>query len=241
MIYQYIQSLAAAGKKMLAVLIDPGKTSIQHVKSTVLQAKNAGVDFILVGGSLMLNQEMDDTIQAIKQETDLPVLIFPGSTIQISSKADAILFLSLISGRNPDLLIGRHVESAMLIKQIQLEAIPTAYILIDGKQFTSVQYISQTLPLPSDKPDIAIATAVAGEMLGMKMIYMDAGSGALEPVPEKILTSVKKHTAIPIWVGGGIRNPEQAIRAWQSGADIVVVGNAVEENLQLIKTIASSR
>ncbi|MCZ2444180.1 MAG: geranylgeranylglyceryl/heptaprenylglyceryl phosphate synthase [Flavobacteriales bacterium] len=241
MIYQYIQSLAAAGKKMLAVLIDPGKTSIQHVKDTVLQAKNAGVDFILVGGSLMLNQEMDDTIQAIKQETDLPVLIFPGSTIQISSKADAILFLSLISGRNPDLLIGRHVESAMLIKQIQLEAIPTAYILIDGKQFTSVQYISQTLPLPSDKPDIAIATAVAGEMLGMKMIYMDAGSGALEPVPEKILTSVKKHTAIPIWVGGGIRNPEQAIRAWQSGADIVVVGNAVEENLQLIKTIASSR
>ncbi|MBW7936927.1 MAG: geranylgeranylglyceryl/heptaprenylglyceryl phosphate synthase, partial [Flavobacteriales bacterium] len=167
MIYQYIQSLAAAGKKMLAVLIDPGKTSIQHVKDTVLQAKNAGVDFILVGGSLMLNQEMDDTIQAIKQETDLPVLIFPGSTIQISSKADAILFLSLISGRNPDLLIGRHVESAMLIKQIQLEAIPTAYILIDGKQFTSVQYISQTLPLPSDKPDIAIATAVAGEMLGM--------------------------------------------------------------------------
>jgi len=241
MIFQHIQAQISVGKKLLAVLIDPGKTSQTHLVQTALQAKQEGVDFLLAGGSLMLNQEMDETIRLLKKESGLPVLIFPGSTMQISAEADAILFLSMISGRNPDLLIGRHVESAAHIKQIQLEAISTGYMLIDGKQFSSVQYISQTLPIPHNKPDIASATAIAGEMLGLKMIYMDAGSGALQPISSDMIKSVRKCVSIPLWVGGGIRTSEQANAAWNAGANVVVVGNAIEENLQLIRQIAASK
>jgi len=226
-------------KKQLALLIDPDKLHRkgQGIANVMNVAKQAAVDFIFVGGSLT-SVLLDSYIAEIRQLTTLPIIIFPGSLFQISFKADAVLFISLISGRNPEYLIGHHVVSAGLIKNSPLEAIPTGYILIESGKVTSVQYISSTIPIPADKPDIVAATAMAGEMLGLRHIYLDAGSGALHPISAEIISEVRKNISIPLIVGGGIRSAHIAEKALRAGADILVVGTVAEENADALNEIA---
>jgi putative glycerol-1-phosphate prenyltransferase len=173
-------------------------------------------------------------VKLLKQHLDVPVVLYPGHPTHLSPDADALLFLSMISGRNADLLIGSHVVAAPLIKQYGLETIPTGYMLIDGGVQTSVEYISQTRPIPANKTDIAVATALAGEMLGLKLIYMDAGSGAINPVPLKMIADVKKNCTIPLMIGGGIDTPQKLAAAFENGADLVVIGNALEKDPELL-------
>lgn len=193
---------------------------------------------IFLGGSLILQDRMDETIKLIREMTNIPIVLFPGNSQQIHPGADAILLLSLISGRNPDYLIGKHVESAMRLKASQLEVISTAYLLIDGAQANTAAYISQTQPIPANKPDIALATAMAGELLNMQLLYLDAGSGARKPVPETMIQKLSAHIRLPILVGGGIRDEETVYNILQAGADLIVVGNLLEEDPKQLKTIA---
>jgi phosphoglycerol geranylgeranyltransferase len=237
-IYHEILHRRESGRKSFAVLIDPDSVDESSLKNILSLCNESKVDFILTGGSLITNGYFEQCVHTIKSNTSIPCLIFPGNTFQISKDADALLFLTLISGRNPELLIGNHVLSAPLIKQSGIEAIPTGYMLIDGGRITSVSYISNTTPIPSDKNAIAASTALAGEMLGLKLIYMDAGSGALYPIPASLIAAVRKQVNVPVIVGGGIRNEEHARAAWDAGADVVVVGNAVEKNPELIVKIA---
>ncbi len=233
-------SISETGKKKIAILIDPDRNTPASLERIVNNSNQSGADYIFVGGSLLVGS-IGETISYIKGLTNIPVIIFPGNVIQISEKADGILFLSLISGRNPEYLIGQHVISAPTLKKSGLEIIPTAYILIENGRTTSVEYISNTMPIPADKPEIVVATALAGEMLGMKLIYLEAGSGAAKSVALGIISEVKKSTGIPLIVGGGIRNGEDAKKIFASGADLVVVGSAVEENPEVIAELCSSR
>lgn len=217
------------GEKKLALLIDPDKQDLATLASRVTEAREAGVDLFLVGGSLLMRDETDRCIRTIRESASMPVILFPGSAWQISKEADALLFLSLISGRNPDLLIGQQVLAAPLVSQTNLEVIPTGYMLVDGGAPTSASYISQTFPLPADKPDIAAATALAGAYLGLQLLYLDAGSGARNPVPFELIRAVRQAVRLPILVGGGIREPQQALEAARAGADIVVIGSAAED------------
>ncbi|MEI6889723.1 MAG: geranylgeranylglyceryl/heptaprenylglyceryl phosphate synthase [Bacteroidales bacterium] len=230
---------ASGGKKNFAVLVDPDKSTPASLKRLAGLATQAGVDYFFFGGSLLMQGDGVAQIQLLRDNSDIPVILFPGSSLQIFPNAHGILLLSLISGRNPDLLIGKHVESAALLKASKLEIIPTAYMLIDSGRPTSVSYISNTLPIPSDKPDIAVCTALAGEMLGLKVIYMDAGSGALNPVPDEIIQQVKQQTSVPLIVGGGISTVEKASAALKAGADVIVIGNAIEKNPGLMTDIGS--
>ena len=188
----------------------------------------------------MITNHLDEMLVRIKEVSTVPVILFPGSPSQVNPNADALLYLSLISGRNPDLLIGQHVVSAPAVKASGLEVIPTGYMVIDGGAPTTVSYISNALPLPADKKEIAICTAIAGELLGMKLIYMDAGSGARFPISEEMIGAVAKQISIPLIVGGGIREPEKAYLNCKAGADVVVVGNLLEENPSLMKELASA-
>ncbi len=235
--YEHIVKSKAEGKKLFAVLIDPDKFESTEIIS---KADAAGVDFIMVGGSLLSNGGFENCIQIIKKNTSIPLIIFPGNHFQISENADGILLLSLISGRNPDLLIGKHVIVAALLKASGLEILPTGYILIESGKQTTVSYMSNTNPIPYEKDDIATCTAMAGEQLGLKLIYMDAGSGALNSVSANMISKVRKNISIPLIIGGGIDSPEKALLACQSGADIVVVGNAIETNSLLIESIAKT-
>ncbi|MBL7890939.1 MAG: geranylgeranylglyceryl/heptaprenylglyceryl phosphate synthase [Bacteroidia bacterium] len=233
-IYQHILESKKNNKKLFAVLIDPDK-----YKSDIIEKINeAKVDILLVGGSLLSNGSFEKCIEDIRKRSKIPVVIFPGNDLQISNKAEGILLLSLISGRNPDLLIGKHVIAAPLLRASKLEIIPTGYMLIDSGKQTSALYMSNTNPIPYDKPDIATCTAMAGEMLGLKMIYMDAGSGAENCVSEKMIREVKKNIKIPLIVGGGINSSSKAKTACEAGADMIVVGNAAEKDNKLIKEIA---
>ena len=198
------------------------------------------VDFFFVGGSLVVTDTLDSMVATIKKHCSIPVVLFPGSPDQITPKADALLYLSLISGRNSELLIGQHVISAPFVKQSGLEIIPVGYMLIDGGSPTTVSYISNTNPIPANKNDIAICTAMAGEMLGLKLIYMDAGSGASKAISTTMIKEVAKHIQIPLVVGGGITTPEKAMENCQAGADIIVVGNAAEKDPVLITAIADA-
>ncbi|OIO99446.1 MAG: geranylgeranylglyceryl/heptaprenylglyceryl phosphate synthase [Bacteroidetes bacterium CG2_30_33_31] len=236
----YKKILQESGRKKLALLIDPDKCNRKSIKKRLEIANNCKVDFIFVGGSLLNYDLMDKCIVAIKSLTKIPIIIFPGNGMHISPKADAILFLSLISGRNADLLIGNHVHSAPIIKKFNLEAIPTGYMIMESGHITTAQYVSNSIPLPRSKPDVAVSTAIAGEMLGLKAIYIDAGSGAENPVPSEIITAVKKNINIPLIIGGGIRTPEAAKTATAAGADIIVIGNAAEENPELLTLIKNS-
>ena len=221
-------------KRQFAILLDPDKSlDKQKLQSTVKKAETAGVDFIFVGGSLIANS-INELIARIKQFTKLPVLIFPGNASQVSKNADAILFLSLISGRNPEFLIGNHVVAAPFLKKSNIEVISTGYILVDSGVQTSVEYMSNTKPVPYNKTDIAVATALAGEMLGNKLIYLEAGSGASKAVSSKMISEVKKNISIPLIVGGGMKTKQDIETAFNSGADIVVVGTAIEEKTDLI-------
>jgi phosphoglycerol geranylgeranyltransferase len=228
------QSIFEAKHKQIAVLVDPDKHTEESLQKLCNNINQSKVDFILVGGSLLLKNNFDSTIEYLKQHTKLPVIIFPGSNFQVSDKADAILFLSLVSGRNPEYLIGQHVTAAPLIKASNIEVIPTAYLLIDGGRISSTSYITQTVPIPNNKPDIAVATALAAEMLGMKIIYLEAGSGAENTVSQELIKAVKTAVKIPVIVGGGIRTASSAKDIFDAGADIIVVGNALEDNADLL-------
>ena len=235
MIYKKIKS---SSKALLAVLVDPDKQNTVSLLSLISMAANCKVDFFFIGGSLLVEANFEAAIETIKKHTDIPVVIFPGSNYQLSQKADAILFLSLISGRNPEYLIGQQVIAAPTIKKMNLEAISTGYILIDGGRVSSTSYITQTIPVPNSKIDIAVATAQAGEMLGMKLIYLEAGSGAKNTVSAEMIAAVKQQISIPLIVGGGIRTAEQAEEICKAGADIIVVGNALEETPGLLMEIS---
>jgi putative glycerol-1-phosphate prenyltransferase len=229
------------GTKQLAVLIDPDSiANTQNLEATVALCNSSGVDLILVGGSLITNGFWDTCVDIIKSNTHIPVLLFPGNVMQTHDKADAILFLSMISGRNPDLLIGKHVLAAPGLKKSGIEIIPTGYMIVDGGNITSVMYMSNTTPIPSDKNNIAVCTAMAGEMLGLQLIYMDAGSGAKQPISAEMLADVKANIQSPLFVGGGIRTVEQAMATCKAGADVVVVVNAIEKDPSLIAKLAAA-
>jgi phosphoglycerol geranylgeranyltransferase len=239
-VYPSLLEKKQAGKKSFAVLIDPDKISAPSLNETIELALEAKVDYFFVGGSLVISDHLDECILQIKRSCSIPVLLFPGSPSQISKHADALLYLSLISGRNADLLIGQHVVSAPFVKKTGLEIISTGYMVVDGGAATTVSYISNATPIPADKADIAMCTAMAGEMLGMKLIYMDAGSGAKKAITEEMISTVSKHVDIPVIVGGGIRDAEKAYLNCKAGADVIVVGNAIEKNPALIKEIAAA-
>lgn len=238
-IYGLVQEMASQQKKLFVLLIDPDKHNDISLELIACSANTAAVDLIFVGGSL-LQHSLSDCLAVLKKFTKIPLVLFPGSYLQVDAQADAILYLSLISGRNPDFLIGQHVLSAFSLKQSGLETIPTAYILIDGGKRTSVQYISNTQSIPADKPDIAVATAIAGELLGMKMIYLEAGSGALKHAPLETIQQLRAQVGIPIIVGGGIRTPEQVAAVCRSGADVVVVGTAIEQQSHLLSAMVAA-
>lgn len=223
-----------------SVLVDPEQCNDKVLKDLVSLSAVSAVDYIMVGGSLLINDHLDKCIQLIKSETDLPVILFPGSEMQINGRADAILLLSLISGRNPELLIGKHVSAAPYLKASRLEILPTGYMLIESGNSTTALYMSNTTPIPRSKDDVAVCTAMAGEMLGMKLIYMDAGSGATYPVSASMIKRVKEQISVPLIVGGGIRTPEIARESSKAGADMIVVGTAIEHDLQLIKEISQA-
>lgn len=239
-IYKQIIEKKSQGKKSFAVLIDPDKINLKSLSIILENAENANVDFIFIGGSLMVTTKLDEMVLHIKKETSIPLLIFPGSPSQVSRYADGLLYLSLISGRNPELLIGQHVISAPMVKESGLEIISTGYMLIDGGAPTSSSYISNTIPIPSNKNEIAACTAMAGEMLGMKTIYMDAGSGAKTAITEEMIKTVASQITIPLIIGGGIREPEKAFVNCKAGADIIVVGNAIERDAGLVTEMASA-
>ncbi len=237
MIYNTIYNNAAVHKKQIALLLDPDKLSCEKTFLRTLEnANKAAVDFILVGGSIVF-QMIDETIRTIKTHTQIPVLLFPGSLLQISNLADGILLLSLISGRNPDFLIGNQVIAAPFLKKSGLEIIPTAYMLIESGNITSVEYISNTKPIPRNKTDIAVATALAGQMLGLKQVYLEAGSGATLPVPKGMIKEVKNNIDIPLIVGGGIKDANSIEIAFNAGADIVVIGTAIEQKPELLNDL----
>lgn len=228
------------GKKSFAVLLDPDKISALSINEVVALAIEAKVDYFFVGGSLVISNHLDECIQQLKSMCSIPVLLFPGSSTQVSKHADALLYLSLISGRNADLLIGQHVLSAPFVKNSGLEIISTGYMVIDGGAATTVSYISNATPIPADKAEIAMCTAMAGEMLGMKLIYMDAGSGAKKAIGEEMINTVARHITVPLIVGGGICTAEKAYLNCKAGADVIVVGNAIEKEAMLIKEIAAA-
>jgi putative glycerol-1-phosphate prenyltransferase len=222
------------GKKKLGVLIDPDKVYENDIEKSINFLSKSGIDYILVGGSLLIHDSFHETIHTIKQKSKIPIILFPSSTYQISHHANAILFLSMISGRNPELLIGKHVEAAPLLRNSGLEILPTGYMLVDGGIPTTASYISNTTPIPANKPEIAACTALAGEYLGLKLMYLDSGSGAKNPISAKMISLVSQTISVPLIVGGGIRTPESAYLAATAGADMVIIGNILEENPALL-------
>ncbi len=227
------------GKKSIAVLIDPDKVSdasaLQHLIN--LASENC-IDYFFVGGSLVTTTNLSEIVQQIKQSVNLPVILFPGNSIQIEPSADGILFLSLISGRNPELLIGQHVVAAPIVRNTRLEVLPTGYMLISSGRTTSVAYISNTTPIPDDKYSLAACTAMAGEMLGLQLMYLDAGSGAEKEISARMISTVRKAIHTPLIVGGGINTAQKALTALEAGADMIVIGNALEKDPNLLIEIA---
>ena len=239
-IYNSITERKRTGKKSFAVLIDPDKVNNNNMGQLIELAVAAKVDYFFVGGSLVISNYLDECLQLIKKSCSIPTILFPGSPSQVSKYADALLYLSLISGRNPELLIGQHVVSAPAVKKSGLEIMPTGYMVVDGGAPTTVSYISNASPLPADKNEIAVCTAMAGEMLGMQLIYMDAGSGAKLPITESMIEHVSKAIQIPLIIGGGIIEPEKAYLNCKAGADVIVVGNAIEKDASLIREMAAA-
>ncbi len=239
-IYQSLVQRKQNQQKSFVVLVDPDKVDDHKLDELIRLASESKVDYFFVGGSLVVSDYLDACVKKIKSNVDIPVILFPGSPSQITKHADALLYLSLISGRNPELLIGQHVVSAPAVKASGLEIMSTGYMVIDGGAPTTVSYISNANPLPSDKSEIAICTAMAGEMLGMKLIYMDAGSGARRAISEMMIQKVSASISIPLIVGGGITDPEKAYLNCKAGADVIVVGNAIEKDPTLIKEISAA-
>ena len=222
------------GKKSIGLLLDPDNAKGESLKNILRIAEEVKTDYILAGGSLTFNS-IDNLIDDIRKLCSIPVILFPGNLLQLTHKADLIMLLSLISGRNAELLIGNHITAAPFLKDVREKLISVGYILINSGIRTSVEYISHTDAIPSGKPEIAVATAMAGEMLGLGMIYLEAGSGAANPVPVSIVKAVRKNVLIPIAVGGGIKNKKEIEEIFNSGADIIILGNGCEKNPELLK------
>ena len=239
-IYQHIFKKSAEGKKQFAILVDPDKENEDSLETLCELANQHKVDYLFVGGSLLTQDCLSDCIEVIKLHTQIPVVLFPGNAMQVNDKADGILFLSLISGRNAEMLIGKQVITAPILKQSSLEVLSTGYILVDSGKPTTASYMSNTTPIPADKDTVSACTAMAGEMLGLKLIFMDGGSGAQNPISEEMITTVGKSVDTPLIIGGGISSGEKAAANCKAGADIIVVGNAIEKNENLIIEIANA-
>jgi putative glycerol-1-phosphate prenyltransferase len=234
-----LQQHRKSGKKSIAILVDPDKIDDTARLNNLLRlASESCVDYFFVGGSLITTTNLSEVVKQIKDTVSIPVVLFPGSSLQIDSSADAILFLSLISGRNPDFLIGQHVVAAPILKNNRIEVLPTGYILINSGKTTSAAYISNTTPIPEDKYSLAACTALAGEMLGLRLIYLDAGSGAEREISPKMINSVRKAVDVPLIVGGGINSGQKAFNALEAGADLIVIGNALEKDPDLLTEIS---
>jgi putative glycerol-1-phosphate prenyltransferase len=231
-------TLFRSGKKVFALLIDPEKHTRQTLAGTLDIAARSAVDLVLIGGSLT-SRPIDETIETIREALSVPLILFPGNLLQLSGKADGILLLSLLSGRNPEYLIGNHVLASLYLKRSGMEIIPTGYLLIDGHHLSSVEYISNTRPIPANKAEIVVATALAGEQLGLKLIYLEAGSGADTRITEEVVAQVKQNISIPLIVGGGIRTPEDIRQLYKAGANCVVVGTAVEQDESILPSLAA--
>jgi phosphoglycerol geranylgeranyltransferase len=223
-------------------LLDPDKLEEKQASEVAKQCEENGADGILVGGSIMLNNKFESNLKEIKESVNIPVLIFPGIFNFVSPYADALLLLSVITSRNPQMLIGEQVRAAPLIKHYGLEAIGTGYMLIESGKTTSVNFMSGSMPLPREKNDIAVAHALAGYYLGMKLIYMDAGSGAQYSIPEAMITAIKQNVPLPMILGGGIKTPDEAAKKAEAGADFIVTGNVLEKKSdpKLIKEFADA-
>ncbi|MBU3822141.1 geranylgeranylglyceryl/heptaprenylglyceryl phosphate synthase [Flavobacteriaceae bacterium XHP0103] len=239
-VYKCILEAKTQGHKLLAVLIDPDKFSMNRVETFMEKVNNSMATHVFVGGSEVEEGVTGCLVSEIKKYTNLPIILFPGDVTQITDSADAILFLSLISGRNPDYLIGKHVAAVSKLRKAQLEIIPTGYILIENGKETAVQRVTGTKPLPKANNQEIIDTAKAGELLGMKLIYLEAGSGAKEAVCQNIVSAVKQELKIPLIVGGGIKNKEQLDAAYNAGADMVVIGTAFEEDESFFSELRAS-
>jgi putative glycerol-1-phosphate prenyltransferase len=241
-IYQSLLETSQRRGAAYLVLIDPDKIAPEKLPGFITQATDAGADAFLVGGSLITDDSFGRCIETMKKNTDRPVVIFPGGLMQISPKADAILFLSILSGRNPEHLIGNQVLAAPIVKKVGLEAISTAYLLVESGRTTSAEFMSNTRPLPRHKPDIAVAHALAAEILGFKMIYLEAGSGAEHSIPEEMIGAVRKYCSVPLIVGGGIKTPDDARKKVSAGANFIVTGTVFEKdgNAGLMKEFAAA-
>lgn len=238
-IYTYILQSKKEGKKLFAILIDPDKQDKTKLSSVIKEANKNKVDFFFVGGSLLTNDSLDFSISTIKENSDIPVILFPGNAMQVNNKVDGILFLSLISGRNAEMLIGKQVITAPILKKSDLEVLSTGYMLIDSGKSTTASYMSNTTPIPHDKNEVAVCTAIAGEMLGLNLIFMDGGSGAINSISNEMIKSVSEQIDCPLIIGGGIDSSEKAIEKLNAGADIIVVGNAIEKDKELISEITN--
>ncbi len=236
-IYQSILNARREQRKQVAVLIDPDTFIAGKTPEMVA---SSGADFIFVGGSLISHGDLEKTIALLKERCQAPIVIFPGSLLQISPTADGILNLSLISGRNPEFLIGQHVIAAPMLRASKLEIIPTGYMLIDSGRQTTASYISMTTPIPHDKAEIAACTAMAGEMLGLSAVYLDGGSGAMEHVSEIMIKKVRENISVPLIVGGGIRDVSAAMKICKAGADLLVIGNGAQDDPALASAICST-
>ena len=239
-IYKIILKNKRANKKSFALLIDPDKQDKTQLLTIIEKAEKANTDYFFVGGSLLTSDSLDTCLVTLKENSDIPVILFPGNAMQINNNADGILFLSLISGRNAEMLIGKQVITAPILKQSSLEVLPTGYILIDSGKPTTVSYMSNTTPIPAEKNAVAACTAMAGEMLGLKLIFMDGGSGAYNPISESMIAKVRKTTNCPLIIGGGISSGEKAAANCKAGADIIVVGNSIEKDHNLIEEISQA-
>ncbi|MFZ1677021.1 MAG: geranylgeranylglyceryl/heptaprenylglyceryl phosphate synthase [Saprospiraceae bacterium] len=239
-IYTDLINARQLGKKKLAVLIDPDQMRMGKLDQIIDLSIHCKVDYFFIGGSLLVNSQLDQCLEMIRKKCPIPLILFPGNSYQLSYHADAILFLSLVSGRNSDLLIGQHVIAAPYLKLSQLEVLPTGYMLVDGGVGTTVLYMSNTSPIPANKSDIAVCTALAAEMLGLRLIFMDAGSGATKPIPSDMIAAVRGAISIPIIVGGGIRSAEKVKENLEAGADVIVIGNAFEHDPSLMIDIAAT-
>lgn len=240
--YSYLLDVIEKKRAAYLILVDPDKISGEKLTSFVSACKNAGVDGFLIGGSLLMGGNLEAAIDTIKNGSDLPTIIFPGAVHQLYDRADAVLYISLISGRNAEHIIGKHIIAAPIIKRMGLEPISTGYMLIESGVKTTAEYISGSLPIPRNKPEIAVATALAGQYLGMKFIYLEGGSGAQYSVPKEMVSAVSKAVDIPVIVGGGIRTPQEAHEKIENGAKIVVTGNYFEDekNWDLLKEFADA-
>ncbi|WP_298893055.1 geranylgeranylglyceryl/heptaprenylglyceryl phosphate synthase [uncultured Psychroserpens sp.] len=230
-VYSNILNSISEDKKGLAVLIDPDKMKPEGLSDFMEKLNKSKANLIFVGGSIVDDHATEILVTEIKRYTNLPIVLFPGDVAQLTNRADAVLFLSLISGNNPEYLIGKHIQAVSKLKGSNLEVIPTGYVLIENGKQTAVEKVTKTKPISRQNVQDIVDTAKAGELLGMKLIYLEAGSGALHPVPAEIISFVKQELKIPLIVGGGIRSQQQLETAYTNGADIVVIGTAFEDDV----------